>query len=168
MGYAVLYMHILKHDCICLVYYLFMHNYMRNKVNQSKFAAMPAYCPRYTLNITLHSIFLLTLNCQLINAFSMLSWILDSTSKTQDLNLPCQLRPTLPSLRSKSNVQFSCKCLHRLLQFSLYGSQYCDYALAIFIPTQAHLLLHLLLTLLLLIIILTTLLDLLILVIIFH
>ena len=54
-----------------------------------------------------------------------------------------------------------------LTQFLLYGSQYCYYALAIFIPTQAHLLLHLLLTLLLLIIVLTTLLDLLILVIIF-
>ena len=101
--------------CICLVYYLFMHNYMRHKVKQSKFAVMPVYRPRYTLNITLHSIFLLTLNCHLIHAFSMLSSILDSTSKTQDLILPCQLRSTLPNLRSRSNVQFSCKCLLLLL-----------------------------------------------------
>ena len=45
----------------------------------------------------------------------MLSSILDSTSKTQDLILPCQLRSTLPNLRSRSNVQFSCKCLLLLL-----------------------------------------------------
>ena len=93
----------------------FMHNYMRHKVKQSKFAVMPVYRPRYTLNITLHSIFLLTLNCHLIHLFSMLSSILDSTSKTQDLILPCQLRSTLPNLRSRSNVQFSCKCLLILL-----------------------------------------------------
>ena len=100
----------------------------------------------------------------------MLSSILDSTFKTQDKILPCQLKSTLHNLRSRSNVQFSCKCLlilYCLSQFSLYDSQYCYYALAIFIPIQAHLLLHLLLALLLLIIILTTLLDLLILVIIF-
>ena len=42
-------------------------------------------------------------------------FILDSTSKTQDLILPCQLRSTLPNLRSRSNVQFSCKCLLLLL-----------------------------------------------------
>ena len=88
---------------------------MRHKVKQSKFAVMPVYRPRYTLNITLHSIFLLTLNCHLIHAFSILSSILDSTSKTQDLILPCQLRSTLPNLRSRSNVQFSCKCLLLLL-----------------------------------------------------
>ena len=88
---------------------------MRHKAKQSKFAVMPVYRPRYTLNITLHSIFLLTLNCHLIHAFSMLSSILDSTSKTQDLILPCQLRSTLPNLRSRSNVQFSCKCLLILL-----------------------------------------------------
>ena len=76
---------------------------------------MPVYRPRYTLNITLHSIFLLTLNCHLIHAVSMLSLIMDSTSKTQDLILPCQLRSTLPNLRSTSNVQFSCKCLLILL-----------------------------------------------------
>ena len=63
----------------------------------------------------LHSVFLLTLNCHLIHAFSMLSSILDSTSKTQDLILPSQLRSTLPNLRSRSNVQFSCKCLLILL-----------------------------------------------------
>ena len=45
----------------------------------------------------------------------MLSSILDSTSKTQDFILPCQLRPTLPNLRSRSNVQLSCKCLLILL-----------------------------------------------------
>ena len=45
----------------------------------------------------------------------MLSSILDSMSKTQDLILPCQLRSTLPNLRSRSNVQFSCKCLLLLL-----------------------------------------------------
>ena len=45
----------------------------------------------------------------------MFSWMLDSTHKTQDLILPCQLRPNLPSLRSRSNVQFSCKCLLTLL-----------------------------------------------------
>ena len=83
-----------------------MHNYMRYKVKQSKFAVMPVYQPIYTLNITLNSIFLLTLNCHLIHAFLMLSWMLASTSKTQDLILPCQLRPTLPSLRPRSNVQF--------------------------------------------------------------
>ena len=98
-----------------LFFYLFMHNHMRHKVKQSKFLVMPVYRPTYTLNITLHSIFLLTLNCHLIHAFSMLSSILDSTSKTQDLILPCQMRPTLPSLRSRSNVQFSCKCLPMLL-----------------------------------------------------
>ena len=92
-----------------------MHNYMRHKVKQSKFAVMPVYRPRYTLNITLHSIFLLTLNCHLIHAFSMLSSILDSTSKTQNLILHCQLRSTLPNLRSRSNVHFSCKCLLLLL-----------------------------------------------------
>ena len=83
-----------------------MHNYMRYKVKQSKFAVMPVYQPIYTLNITLNSIFLLTLNCHLIHAFLMLSWMLDSTSKTQDFDLilPCQLRPTLSSLMSRSNV----------------------------------------------------------------
>ena len=45
----------------------------------------------------------------------MLSWIFDSKLKTQGLILPCQLRPTLPSLRSRSNVQFLCKCLLTLL-----------------------------------------------------
>ena len=125
---------------------------------------MPVYRPRYTLNITLHSIFLLTLNCHLIHAFSMLSWILDSKSKTQDLILPCQLRPTLPSLRSRSNVQFSSKCLLTLLitVFTLW--------LTILLLCSGDIHpnpLHLLLTLLLLIIILTTLLDLLILVIMF-
>ena len=45
----------------------------------------------------------------------MLSSIVDSTSKTQDLILPCQLRSTLPNLRSRSNVQFSGKCLLLLL-----------------------------------------------------
>ena len=92
-----------------------MYNYIRHKVKQSKFAVMPVYRPRYTLNIILHSIFLLTLNCHLMHAFSMLSSILDSTSKTQDLILPCQLRSTLPNLRLRSNVQFSCKCLLILL-----------------------------------------------------
>ena len=88
---------------------------MRHKVKQSKVAVMPVYRPRYTLNITLHSIFLLTLNCHLIHAFSMLSVILDSTSKTQDLILPCQLRSTIPNLRSRSNVKFSCKSLLLLI-----------------------------------------------------
>ena len=45
----------------------------------------------------------------------MLSWILDCTSKTQDFILPCHLRPTLLSLRSRSNDQFSCNCLLTLL-----------------------------------------------------
>ena len=92
-----------------------MHNYMRHKVKQSKYAVVPVYRPGYTLSITLHSIFHFTLNCHLIHVFSTLSWILDSTSKTQDVILPCQLRPTLASLRSRSNVQFSCKCLLTLL-----------------------------------------------------
>ena len=142
---------------------------MRHKVEQSKFAVVPVYRPRYTPNITLHSIFLLTLNCHLIHVFSMLSWILNSTSKTQDLILPCHLRPTLPSLRSRSNVQFSYKCLLTFLitVFTLWLTilLLCSGDIH---PNPGQFLLHLLLTLLLLIIILTTLLDLLILVIIFH
>ena len=43
--------------------------------------------PRYTINITLHFIFLLTPNCREIYAFPMLSWTFDSTPKTQDLIL---------------------------------------------------------------------------------
>ena len=76
---------------------------MRHKFKQSKFAVVPVYRPRYTLNILLHSIILLSLNCHLMHAFPMLSWMLDGTSKTQDLILPCQRRPTLPSLRSRSH-----------------------------------------------------------------
>ena len=73
------------------------------------------YIAQNTLNITLHSIFISTLNRHLIHAFSMRSWTLYSTSKTRDLILPCRLRPTVHSLRSRSNVQFSCRCLLTLL-----------------------------------------------------
>ena len=45
----------------------------------------------------------------------MLSWIFDSTPKTQDFFLLCQLRSTLFSLRSRTNAQFSSKCFLTLL-----------------------------------------------------
>ena len=91
--------------------YISMHNYMTHNVNQSKFTVVPVYRLRYTL----HFIFRLTLNCHLIHAFSMHSWMLNSTPKTQDLFLPCQLRSTVPSLGSGTNVQFSSRCLLTLL-----------------------------------------------------
>ena len=57
----------------------------------------------------------MSLNTELSPNPRFLDAFLDSTSKTQDLILPCQLRSTLPNLRSRSNVQFSCKCLLILL-----------------------------------------------------
>ena len=65
--------------------------------------------------MTLHFIFLLTLKCHLIHTFSMLSWMFDSTPKTQDFFLLCQLRSTISSLRSRTNAQFSSKCFLTLL-----------------------------------------------------
>ena len=92
---------------------------MRHKVKKVSLQPCQYIAQDTHSKFTLHSVFLLTLNCHLIHAFLVLSWILDSTSKTQDLILPCQLRPTLPCLRSikirPSNVQFSCKCLLILL-----------------------------------------------------